>query len=290
MHAEGLVTTIIVVVALLLVASVSAVIAHRIRFPYTIGLVVVVAYNLPGLDGALTLSGPVIADLYLGRITRWNAPEIAALNPGLALPDRPVRVARRADSSGTTQIFTEYLSAVSPLWRDRAGAGKTVAWPTGDALAGEGSDGIAHQILLEPGGIGYVEVKYAQNSGLSYARLLNQAGRPVWPEPAAVQAAERNTPAGDGPIKRSVVNAPGADSYPIAAFTYMLVYRDLGYLPPDKANALVTFLAWCLTEGQAEAEKLHYVALPSGLQTHFLAEIEALRASIGPDGAARGTH
>lgn len=243
---------------------------------------VVVAYNLPRYDGDLVLSGEVLAGIYLGRIRRWSAPEIAALNPGASLPDLPIRVAHRAEPSGTTQIFTDYLGKVSPEWADTVGTGKTVRWPADADLAGLGSDGIAHQILLEPGGIGYVEIKYAENSGLRYATLLNRAGTPVRPTAESVQSAERNTPApAAGPIKPSVVNAPGAGSYPIAAFTYLLVYRDLGYLTADTARALVAFLRWCLTEGQPQAERLHYVPLPEPLRRHFLAEIETLGVARG---------
>ena len=198
--------------------------------------------------------------------------------PACRFPTRPVRPTHRGDSSGTTFIFTEYLSAVSPDWTEGVGAGKTVAWPAGADLKGEGSDGLAHQILLEPGGIGYIEIKYAQNSGLRYARLINAAGHPVWPNPASVQSAERHTPARpDTSIKPSMVNAAGATSYPIAAFTYLLVYRDLSYLPPERAEALKVFLSWCLSAGQDEAEKLHYVGLPAPLRAHFLNEIETLR-------------
>jgi len=254
--------------------------APILTIPTVLGAVVM-AYNLPRLEGELVLSGPVLARIYLGHITRWDAPEIASLNPSLALPALPLRVAHRADSSGTTHIFTSYLSAVSPEWRASIGTGKTVAWPSDRRLAGTGNDGVAHQILLEPGGIGYVEIKYAENSGLDFATLINRAGRRVRPTAKGVQSAEEHTPAPqNGPIKPSVVDAPGEESYPISAFTYLLVYRDLSYLPRDAAEVLVAFLAWCLTEGQAEAEKLHYVALPDVLQAHFLEEIAALRGTI----------
>jgi len=256
-----------------------------LTIPTVLGAVVV-AYNLPRFKGELVLSGPVIADIYLGRIVQWNAPEIAALNPDAALPDLPIRVTHREDSSGTTNIFTDYLSKVSETWAREVGVGKEVLWPVDLGLSGLGSDGIAHQILLEPGGIGYVEVKYARNSGLRFARLINRAGNPVQPNEQSVQSAEEHTPpAAEGPIKASVVDAPGAESYPIAAFTYLLVYRDLSYLPRETAEALVTFLSWCLTEGQAEAEKLHYVALPKALQDHALREVAALKDTIG-EGAA----
>ena len=271
--------------ALLGAAETRALPAPVLTVPTVLGAVVA-AYNLPDYRDELILSGPVLADIYLGRITRWNDPRIAELNAG-PLPDLPVRIARRGDSSGTTNIFTDYLSHVSADWRAEVGTGKTVTWPTPGTLSGTGSDGLAHQVLLEPGGIGYLEVRYAENSGLNYATLLNAAGAPVRPTPAAVQSAEERTPdAAQGGLKPSIVDAPGAESYPLAAFTYLLVYRDLGHLPRDRAEMLVTFLVWCLTEGQQEAAKMHYVGLPAALRDRVLAEVEALRRTIGDGSAA----
>ncbi|TCP21115.1 phosphate ABC transporter substrate-binding protein PstS [Rhodovulum adriaticum] len=266
--------------ALLNPDEVKALPAPLLTIPTVLGAVVV-AYNLPQFDGQLVLSGKVLADIYLGRILRWNEAPIAALNPQATLPDLPIHVAHRADSSGTTSIFTDYLCRISPEWQSWIGCGKMVRWPTDADLAGLGSDGIAHQIQLEPGGIGYLEVKYALNAGLPYATLVNRAGYPVRATTESVQSAELNTPAtDDSPIKPSVVDAPGEDSYPLAAFSYLLVYRDLGYLPRDKGQALITFLRWCLTEGQIQARKLHYVPLPAPLQDHFLGEIEALERTV----------
>ena len=239
----------------------------------------VLTYNLPGLsDTELVLSGDVIADIYLGRIRLWDDERIAALNPDVALPTLPIRVAHRSDSSGTTYIFTDYLSEVSATWREQVGRGKTVKWPTPDNWAGKGNDGVAHRILLEAGGIGYVELKYARNAGLAYATLINRDGRAVRPSPETVQAAERMTAAAPNNwIKPSIVNAPGETSYPIAAFTYLLVYEDLSHLGPHKAHALFDFLTWILTDGQPEAQKLHYAPLPEEVRKAALVRIKAMR-------------
>ena len=251
--------------------------AELLTLPMVIGPVVM-AYNLPGFDAELTLSGELIADIYLGRITRWNDPRIASLNPGVTLPDLKIHVAHREDSSGTTFIFTDYLSAVSATWREQVGKGTQVRWPTGDEWAGIGNDGVAHRILLLPGGIGYLEIKYAQNAGLKYAALINRSGERVWPTLASVQAAESQTPAPTaGMLKPSIVNAPGAASYPICGFTYLLVYQDLSYLDdPRQAQALVTFLKWALNEGQTVAPELHYTPLPEALRKRTLALVETM--------------
>lgn len=247
---------------------------------------VVLAYNLPDFEGELTLSGEVVAAIYLGEIQRWDDERLQELNPNAKLPDVEVRPAHRADGSGTTFIFTDYLSAVSEEWRHRVGKGTRVAWPTGDEWAGEGNDGVAHRILLLEGGIGYLELKYAQNAGLRYAALLNRADKRVWPTVASVQEAERNTPpaGGDHIAKPSIVNAPGARSYPICGFTYWLVYEDLTYFDdPAKAQALVRFLEWTLTSGQLTAPKLHYTPLPAPLQAKALHLVKTIR-----HGAAAG--
>mgnify|MGYP001600748331 CR=1 FL=1 len=244
---------------------------------------VVMAYNLPRLEGDLTLSSELVAAIYLGHITRWDDPRLQAINPDLELPDLPIRVAHRSDSSGTTHIFTDYLSSVSAEWRERVGTGKQVYWPTGNEWRGEGNDGVAHRILLEPGGIGYLELKYAQNAGLRYAALINRAGERVWPTPQSVQSAERNTPPTPGTyLKPSIVDAPGEASYPISAFTYLLVYRDLSEMDPEKAHALIDFLRWILTTGQPEAEILHYTPLPENLRDAVLADIDRITLPPAP--------
>ncbi len=239
---------------------------------------VVLAYNLPDFDGELMLSGPVVADIYLGRIRRWNDPALQALNPSAALPDLAIRAAMRSDGSGTTSIFTDYLSHVSETWHKEVGKGTRVPWPTGTAWSGDGNDGVAQRILLLPGGIGYVEMRYAQNAGLRYAAMINRDGVRVEPSDDSVQAAEENTPGTPGAlIKPSIVDAPGAASWPIAGFTYMLVYRDLTYLDdPKRAAALVAYLRWTLTEGQRHAPDLHYTPLPPEMRERALSLVDKI--------------
>jgi phosphate transport system substrate-binding protein len=255
--------------------------APLLTIPTVLGPVVL-AYNLPGLEAELILSGEVIAGIYLGEIMSWNDWRIRAINPGLALPEHRIQVAHRSDSSGTSYLFTDYLSAVSERWRRDVGRGKEVSWPTGDAWAGEGNDGVAHRILLAPGGIGYLELTYAQNAGLKYATLLNRDGHAVRPTLESVQQAESNTSGSAGTyLKASIVNAPGPRSYPIAGFTYLLVYRDLSAMEPRKAKALLAFLHWILNSGQAEAAKLHYTPLPEPLRLQTLAELGTVVVPAG---------
>jgi len=263
--------------ALLTAAQQQQLPADLLILPMVLGPVVM-AYNLPDFDAELTLDGDTIAAIYLGQITRWNDSRLAALNPGVDLPDLEIHVAHRADASGTSFIFTDYLSAVSVEWREQVGKGTEVNWPTGDEWAGIGNDGVAHRILLLPGGIGYLEIKYALNAGLEYAALINRSGERVWPTVAGVQAAESNTPApAEGVLKPSIVNAPGAVSYPICGFTYLLVYRQLDYFDnPLRAQALVDFLRWALTEGQTIAPELHYTPLPEELRQATLGLVETI--------------
>ena len=264
--------------------------APLLTIPTIIGAVVL-TYNLPGLtDTQLVLSSDVIADIYLGKIRLWDDERITELNPDVALPTLPIRVAHRSDSSGTTFIFTDYLSAVSPIWRAQVGRGKKVAWPTSEKLAGKGAkfagkgnDGVAHRVLLEAGGIGYVELRYALNAGLPYALLVNRAGKAVGPTPQSVQEAEQKTPASpESWLKPSIVNATGEGSYPIAAFTYLLIYEDLTYLEPEKAHALADFLKWVLSKGQPEAQKLHYAPLPETVRREALQRVQSLRLPERP--------
>ena len=252
-----------------------------VELPMALGPVVL-AYNLPGVDERLILDGPTLAAIYLGDIDRWNHPALVELNPDTDLPALDIRVAHRDGSSGTSAIFTDYLSAVSPTWAEEVGAGKEPDWPTGQS--GLGNDGVAQRVLLRPGGLGYVELTYADNAGLDYARLVNRAGAVVEPSVASVQAAEQSTPmvAAASPVERplplkgSIVDAPGEASYPIAGFTYLLVYQDLRGLEPDEADGLVAYLTWALTDGQPLAEDLGYTPLPPALAAETLDLIENL--------------
>lgn len=242
---------------------------------------VVLAYNLPDLDGTLVLDSEALVDIYFGRIDRWDDPKLRALNPDLRLPALEIHVAHRADRSGTTDIFTRYLSAVNEQWNLTIGHGKSVSWPSGDDWSGVGNDGVAHRILLLPGGIGYVGLKYAQNAHLRYATLINRDGYPVRPTVTSVQAAIRHAPTQPGGlIKPSLINMPGADTYPICGFTYLLVYRDLAYLKdPALEYGLIRFLRWVLTTGQDSNTALHYTPLPEAMRRRALSLIDRIATS-----------
>jgi len=274
--------------ALLKQSEIRALDAAILTIPTVIGPVVI-AYNLPKLNEQIRLSAKAISKIYLGEITRWNNPLLQDINPGISLPDLPIRVAHRSDSSGTTHIFTDYLSSISAEWKEEIGRGKKVNWPTGDEWAGEGNDGVAHRILLEPGGIGYLEMKYAQNAGLKYALVINREGEVVAPSVASVQQAEQHTPASEGTyLKPTIVNAAGEKSYPIAGFTYLLVYQDLTDMPPEKAHALKKYLEWILTKGQKEAPKLHYTPLPENLRKKALKDVRQLKLPLLPEKKVSG--
>ncbi|HEU4584543.1 MAG TPA: phosphate ABC transporter substrate-binding protein PstS [Gemmatimonadaceae bacterium] len=231
-----------------------------LHFPTVLGAVVI-TYNLPGVDGALKLSGPVLADIFLGKITRWNDSRVAALNSGVKLPASDILVVHRSDGSGTTYIFSDYLAAVSPAWKSGPGKGKELSWPTG--LGAKGNEGVAGQVKQMPGAIGYVELAYAKQNGLTYASIENASGSFVAPTiesvTAAAAGAAGNLP-DDTDYRISIVNAPGAEAYPISSFTYLLVYGN--QRDAKKAEALLGFLRWYLREGEESAASLDYAPLP----------------------------
>jgi len=225
----------------------------------TVAGAVVIAYNLPGVGQGLRLDAATVAGIFLGQITRWNDPKIAALNPGKRLPGTPIAVAHRSDGSGTTYIFTHYLAAVSPAWKTRVGAGKSVRWPTG--IGGKGNEGVAGIIRQAPGGVGYVELAYAIQNRLSHAAIKNRAGKFITPSIQSTTAAAAGAVgAMKKDIRVSIVDAKGANAYPIAGFTYILVYKNQSN--PAKGRALVRFLHWAMRDGQKYAAPLHYAPLP----------------------------
>ncbi|MGE5661436.1 MAG: phosphate ABC transporter substrate-binding protein PstS, partial [Ignavibacteriales bacterium] len=239
-----------------------------VKKPETIGSVVA-AYNLPGVpDKGLKLTGPVLADIYLGKITKWNDPRIVELNPELSLPDADIITVHKSDGSGTTFVWTDYLSAISPEWRDQVGKGKSVQWPTG--IGAPGNEGVANGIRGRENSIVYVELAYALTTGMPYAYIQNQAGNFVEPTlastEAAVAASAANLPAGDASWNNvTLVNAQGADSYPIASFSYLLLNKEMADNPSmtqTKATALLDFIKWAITDGQQFAPELEYAPLP----------------------------
>ncbi|HYZ51698.1 MAG TPA: phosphate ABC transporter substrate-binding protein PstS [Nitrososphaeraceae archaeon] len=239
-----------------------------VHIPETIGSVVV-AYNLPNFKNkGLKLSGPVVADIFLGKIKKWNDAKIQSLNPGVSLPSNNIVVVHRSDGSGTTFVWTDYLSKVSSEWNNKVGTSKSVPWPTG--IGAPGNEGVANAVKGTQNTIGYVELAYALTTKMPYAFLQNQAGKFIEPSmsstEAAVSASAPNLPKGDQPWDSvSVVNAQGAESYPIASFSYLLLYKELSTNPSiddAKAKALVDFISWAITDGQKFADKLGYVPLP----------------------------
>ncbi|HEY9426149.1 MAG TPA: phosphate ABC transporter substrate-binding protein PstS [Gemmatimonadaceae bacterium] len=245
-----------------------------LHLPTVLGAVVV-TYNLPDVRDTLALSGPVLADIFLGRITKWNDSRIAALNRGVTLPSSEILVVHRSDGSGTTYIFSDYLAAVSPSWKDGPGKGKELAWPTG--LGAKGNEGVAGQVKQMPGAIGYVELAYAKQNGLAYASIQNAEGTFVAPTIESVTAAAAGAAgnlSADTDYRISIVNAPGADAYPISSFTYLLVYAN----QPDakKAEALIGFLRWYLREGEKSASSLDYAPLPPSIVSQLEKRIGAI--------------
>lgn len=231
-----------------------------VHIPTVIGAVSVV-YNIPGVpQSGLKLTPEVLADIFLGEITRWNDPRIQALNPDLNLPNTHIIVARRADASGTTYTFSDYLSAVSEKWAQRVGVGRSLNWPTG--LGARGNEGVAALVRQTPGAIGYVEQAYAEQNNLAQAALQNKDGYFVLPslEGASLAAAGVEMPPD---YRVSIVNGSGKDAYPIATFTWLLVYQDAW--DHEKGKHLAEFLWWAIHDGQRFAPELNYAPLPDAV-------------------------
>jgi len=227
-----------------------------------VGGAVVLAYNLPGFDGRIQLTPDVLAAIYLGSITTWNDKKLAAVNPGVTLPAAPILPVHRSDGSGTTNIFTLYLSSVSSKWKDLAGAGTAVSWPVG--VGGKGNDGVAGVIKQTPGAIGYVELAYAKQNQLPMAMVQNKAGKYVEPSAASVTAAMTGVStqlAKD--VRTPIVNSPAPDAWPISGLTFLIVYQDA----KDQARglALARFLDWAIHDGQPYADALDYARLPDAI-------------------------
>ena len=229
------------------------------QFPVTAGCEVLV-YNLPGIANGLKLSGDVVADIFLGVIKVWNDPRITAMNPDLKLPNTPIGVAHRSDGSGTTYIFTDYLSTVSPAWKSGPGQGKTVNWPAG--VGGKGNEGVAGVVKATPGSIGYVELAYAVQTKLTFGPLRNKDGNFVLPSVESTTAAvEAAAEALKKDNRTSIVDQAGKDVYPISGMTYVVLATS----PSDKAKAgaMIEFFKWVLADGQTQAKDLQYAPLPA---------------------------
>jgi phosphate transport system substrate-binding protein len=246
--------------------------AAILHIPTVMGGVVII-YNIPEVTGELKLTPEAVAGIFLGTIKKWNDAAIASSNPGVNLPAKDITVVHRSDSSGTSFIFTDYLSKVSPEWKDKVGSATSVSWPTGVG-AGQ-SEGVTGQVKQTPYSVSYVDLIYAVQNNLGYATLKNAAGEFVKPSLDSVSAAAASA-SGQIPddMRVSITNAPGKDSYPIASFTYILVYKD----QPDEAKgkALVKFLWWATHDGEQFAPALQYSKLPADVVSKDEAKINSI--------------
>jgi len=247
-----------------------------LHVPTVLGAVVV-TYNVPSLgDIKLKFDGNLLVDIFMGRVTRWNDAKIAALNPGVKLPDIDLIVVHRSDGSGTTYVFTDYLNKFSREWKDKVGYATSVNWPVG--LGGKGNEGVTQQVKQVEGALGYVELIYALSNKLPYAQVKNAAGNFSTPslESVTAAAAGMKLPK-DTDFRVSVTNAPGADAYPIASFTWLLVKKDNE--DPAKARLIKDFLTWMITpEAQKMATELHYSPLPAPVVALIEARLRTLKA------------
>lgn len=246
--------------------------APILHIPTVLGAVVI-TYNVPSVKEALQLSPEVIADIFLGKIKRWDDPRLKQDNPGAALPAADISVVYRADGSGTSFVFTDYLSKVSPEWKAKVGADKSPKWPIGQG--GKGNEGVTGQIKQIPNTIGYVELAYANKNNLPAAVVKNSSGKFIAPSIDAVTAAAAST-ASNMPddLRISITNASGPEAYPISSYTYILAYKD--QKDAAKGKALVDFLWWGLHDGEQYAKPLLYSPLPAEVVTRAEAKINSM--------------
>ena len=243
------------------------------HIPTVLGAVVI-TYNVPELKKELRLDGPTLASIFLGEITKWNDSRIAALNPGVKFPATDILVVHRSDGSGTSYVFTDYLSTVSPSWATKPGKGKDVQWPVG--LGGKGNDGVAGQVKQLPGSIGYVELAYAKQNKLAYAQMKNASGEFITPSIGAVTAAAAGAklPANTD-YRVSIVNATGKGAYPISSFTWLIIYDN--QTNADKSRKLLDFIKWALTDGEKSAAALDYAPIPSAMATALIKRLGTVK-------------
>ncbi len=226
-----------------------------------------IAYNLSGIAKGLRLTRQIVADIYLGKINKWNDPAIAKLNPSAKLPDTAITVVHRSDGSGTTYIFTDFLSKVSPEWKQKAGIGKSIQWPAPSSIGGKGNEGVAGLVRQTPGAIGYVELAYLLENNMPYALLENQAGKYLYPTIATVAAAAATKP-NVSSTDFSIVNAACAECYPVSGYSWVLLYQKPD--DPKRAALLKDVMSWLVTAAQPLTATVGYVPLPDDVQQQAL--------------------
>ena len=259
-------------------SAIAALGGNVLHIPTVLGADVLV-YNLADVTTRLRFTPDLVADIYLGRITRWNDARLRSVNPDAQLPDRPIVVVHRSDGSGTTYIWTDYLSKVSSEWAQRVGRGTSVAWPVG--IGGPGNEGVAATVRQTPGAVGYVELGYAIINNMPTGILRNRAGNfiePTMPTVTAAAAGAMETMEPDTDFRVSITDPPGADAYPVASFTWLLLRRT--YSDRRKNEALVRFVWWAVTDGEAVAPELGYAPLPERMRPWIADRL----ASITVDG------
>ena len=242
------------------------------QLPTVLGSVVP-AYNVPGVTGELKFTPEALAGIYLGKITNWNDKTIAASNPGVKLPDKPIVVIHRSDGSGTTFVWTDYLSKVSPDWKSQVGSNTSVKWPVG--LGGKGNEGVAGLIRQMEGGIGYVELIYALQNNITFGSVKNASGEFVKASLASTTAAASSAKMPPNDFRVSITNAPGREAYPISSFTYLLIPKQ--WKDGTKKNAMVGFLNWMLDNGQGMVTSLNYAPLPKEVVERERAVIKQIK-------------
>ena len=267
-------------------SAIAAIQGNVLHIPTVLGAVVP-AYTLPELNKPLRFTPSILADIFLGKLTKWNDPRIASVNAGARLPATDIIVVHRSDGSGTSFIWTDYLSKVSPEWLSKVGRGASLNWPVG--LGAKGNEGVAATVRQTPGAIGYVELGYALLNKMSVGDVQNKAGTFVTPTIESTTAAAAGAMKQMGPttdFRVSITDAEGAQAYPVSSFTWLLAGKE--YPDAAKARELVKFIWWSLTEGQAQAPKLGYAPLPKELLPWIEARLKTVSAGGKPVWSGRG--
>jgi phosphate transport system substrate-binding protein len=242
------------------------------NIPTVLGAVVP-AYNVPGVSAELKFTGPVLADIFAGKITKWDDPAISKINPGVKFPSTPIVVVHRSDGSGTTFIFTDFLSKVSPDWKQKVGANTSVSWPTG--IGQKGNEGVSGQIRQMEGAIGYIELIYALQNKIAFGSVQNAAGEFVKASLDSVTAAAGSVRDMPSDFRVSITNPPGKTAYPIASFTWLLIPKE--WSDAGKRSTIVDFLSWMLNTGEGMIRDLDYAPLPKSVADKVRARIKEIQ-------------